>query len=140
MVKSMPCAAYPAGELKHGAIALIGEGTPVFAICTQEELLIKMGPEFQNTDGAVTFWYNADNQIHTARICAATSPDGVRQWERLASNPLVSPGRDCWDGDACYKPSVVFEPDNSRWRLWYNGRLKRAEYVGMAEHPGVTLE
>ena len=33
--------AYPAGELKHGAIALISKGTPVIALCTQERLLDK---------------------------------------------------------------------------------------------------
>ena len=91
-------------------------------------------------DGSYVMFYIGYEDIHTARICAATSPDGIRQWTRLGSDPLISPGRDSWDGDACYKPSVVFEPDNSRWRLWYNGRLGRAEYVGMAEHPGVELE
>ena len=40
-VSYLPCEAYAAGELKHGAIALITEGTPVFAICTQERLLDK---------------------------------------------------------------------------------------------------
>ena len=30
------CEAYSSGELKHGPIALISEGTPVIAICTQE--------------------------------------------------------------------------------------------------------
>ncbi|NTW73201.1 MAG: glutamine--fructose-6-phosphate transaminase (isomerizing), partial [Eubacteriaceae bacterium] len=34
--------AYPAGELKHGTIALIVEGTIVIALCTQEDLLEKM--------------------------------------------------------------------------------------------------
>lgn len=34
--------AYAAGELKHGTIALIDEGTPVVALCCREELLEKM--------------------------------------------------------------------------------------------------
>ncbi|MPW26808.1 glutamine--fructose-6-phosphate transaminase (isomerizing) [Alkalibaculum sp. M08DMB] len=34
--------AYPAGELKHGPIALIEEGTIVIALCTQEGLTEKM--------------------------------------------------------------------------------------------------
>jgi glucosamine--fructose-6-phosphate aminotransferase (isomerizing) len=34
--------AYAAGELKHGTIALIEEGTPVIALATQAELLEKM--------------------------------------------------------------------------------------------------
>lgn len=33
--------AYPAGELKHGTIALIEEGTPVVAIATQENIYLK---------------------------------------------------------------------------------------------------
>ncbi len=40
-VSYLPCEAYAAGELKHGAIALISDGTPVFALCTQEALLEK---------------------------------------------------------------------------------------------------
>lgn len=34
--------AFAAGELKHGTIALIEEGTPVIALCTQRELYEKM--------------------------------------------------------------------------------------------------
>ena len=36
-----PSESYPAGELKHGAIALIHPGTPVIAVCTQPEWLHK---------------------------------------------------------------------------------------------------
>ena len=34
--------AYAAGEMKHGTISLITDGTPVIAICTQDNLLEKM--------------------------------------------------------------------------------------------------
>jgi glucosamine--fructose-6-phosphate aminotransferase (isomerizing) len=34
--------AYPAGELKHGTLALIEEGVPVIALATQDELFEKM--------------------------------------------------------------------------------------------------
>lgn len=37
----IPAESYPAGELKHGAIALIHKGMPVIAICTQPEWLHK---------------------------------------------------------------------------------------------------
>lgn len=36
------CEAYAAGELKHGTISLISDGTPVFAFLTQESLCDKM--------------------------------------------------------------------------------------------------
>lgn len=34
--------AYAAGELKHGTISLIEEGTPVFAVATQDKLFEKL--------------------------------------------------------------------------------------------------
>lgn len=91
-------------------------------------------------DGPYIMFYIGYEDIHTARICAATSPDGITRWRRLTSNPLVSPEPGAWDADACYKPSVIFEPEQRRWRLWYNGRSGRAEYVGMATHEGIALE
>ena len=91
-------------------------------------------------DGSYIMFYIGYEDIHTARICAATSPDGITRWRRLDANPLVSPEPGAWDGDACYKPSVIFEPEHRRWLLWYNGRSGRAEYVGMAIHNGIVLE
>lgn len=35
------CSAFPAGELKHGTIALIEKGSPVFALCGNERLFRK---------------------------------------------------------------------------------------------------
>ena len=41
-VAYLPCLSYPAGELKHGPIALIEDGTPVIAIAPTDENLPKM--------------------------------------------------------------------------------------------------
>ncbi len=38
-VAYLPCIAYPGGELKHGPIALIEEGTPVIAVAPSDETL-----------------------------------------------------------------------------------------------------
>ena len=35
-VAYLPCVAYPGGELKHGPIALVEEGTPVIAIAPRD--------------------------------------------------------------------------------------------------------
>ncbi len=43
------CEAYAAGELKHGTISLITEGTPVIALCTQTALLPKMLSNIKET-------------------------------------------------------------------------------------------
>ena len=41
-ISYMHAEAFAAGELKHGTIALIEEGTPVLVIATQEQLFEKM--------------------------------------------------------------------------------------------------
>lgn len=41
-VTYLPCLSYPAGELKHGPIALIEEGTPVIAIAPDDSHFAKM--------------------------------------------------------------------------------------------------
>ena len=41
-VSYLPCLAYPGGELKHGPIALIEEGTPVIAISPSDSTLALM--------------------------------------------------------------------------------------------------
>ena len=46
-ISYMHAEAFAAGELKHGTIALIEEGTPVIAIATQEELFEKMVSNMQ---------------------------------------------------------------------------------------------
>jgi len=89
--------------------------------------------------GRYVMFYIGYEDIHTARICAAISPDGVHRWERLPGNPLISPGEGCWDADACYKPSLFRDEANQRWLLWYNGRTFHSEYIGMAVHPGLEL-
>ncbi len=94
----------------------------------------------QLSDGRFVLFYIGYEDIDTARICAAVSENGMTEWRRLASNPIVSPGAGKWDGDACYKPSVYRDEENKRWLLWYNGRLKNAEYIGLVIHEGLELE
>lgn len=89
--------------------------------------------------GGYLMFYIGYEDIDTARICGAWSPDGISRWKRFDANPLVSPGIDQWDGDACYKPSVVYDEKNKRWLLWYNGRHGAPEYVGLVIHEGEDL-
>ena len=46
-ISYMHAEAFAAGELKHGTIALIEEGTPVVALATQENLFEKMVSNMQ---------------------------------------------------------------------------------------------
>lgn len=74
---------------------------------------------------------------HHAQIGVARSRDGISGWQRHRANPIIRPGRDAWDHDACYKPFAIL--DGNRWLLWYNGRRDRAEQIGLAIHAGAEL-
>ena len=82
-------------------------------------------------------FYIGFRDIDHAQIGVARSPDGVRGWQRLAANPIIRPGVNQWDHDACYKPFVICE--GRRWLLWYNGRHGSVEQIGLAIHDGLDL-
>lgn len=83
--------------------------------------------------------YIGYRDIDTACICAAKSKNGMTGWERCPINPLVFPEKGRWDGEACYKPSFLWEEGLKCWRIWYNGRTGQEEYVGMAQYPRRNL-
>ena len=79
-------------------------------------------------------FYIGFENINRAAIGIARSPNGASGWERLAANPIVFPGKNTWDSDACYKPFAIF--DGKKWMLWYNGRHNTLEQIGLAVHQG----
>ena len=89
--------------------------------------------------GGYLMFYIGYYDIDTAGICVAYSPDGITRWARLKDNPIVSPDPGSWDGNACYKPSVIRDDAANCWKLWYNGRNSSREYIGMVQHEGVKL-
>jgi len=72
-----------------------------------------------------------------AQIGLARSPDGITGWQRHPANPIIGPGNNQWDHDACYKPFAIW--DGARWLLWYNGRHGGLEQIGLATHAGEDL-
>ncbi len=72
-----------------------------------------------------------------AQIGLARSRDGITQWQRHPANPIIRPGNQKWDHDACYKPYAIF--DGEKWLLWYNGRHEHLEQIGLVLHPGEDL-
>ncbi len=77
-------------------------------------------------------FYIGFRDIDHAQIGIARSRDGITGWERLPDNPIIRPGKNAWDADACYKPFAIF--DGHRWLLWYNGRRGDTEQIGLAIH------
>jgi len=82
-------------------------------------------------------FYIGFRDVDHAQIGLARSKDGITGWERHPANPIIRPGRDQWDHDACYKPYAIF--DGRKWLLWYNGRHASLEQIGVAFHEGEDL-
>ena len=80
--------------------------------------------------GYLMFYIGYEN-IDKAQICVARSDNGITGWERFDSNPIVTPDAGMWDGDACYKPSFLWNEDTKQWMLWYNGRNEIDEFIGV---------
>ncbi len=86
----------------------------------------------------VMFYIGFRNEHH-AQIGLARSRNGITNWQRHSENPIVRPGEGTWDVDSCYKPFAIYEEEKDRWLLWYNGRSKDVEQIGMAIHKGESL-
>lgn len=93
--------------------------------------------QVEKCGGWYLMFYIGFKDIHKAQIGVARSKDGINNWERHPLNPIVKPGKDKWDHDACYKPYAIF--DGKKWLLWYNGRNKTLEQIGVVIHEGEDL-
>jgi predicted GH43/DUF377 family glycosyl hydrolase len=81
--------------------------------------------------------YIGYRDIDHAQIGIARSRDGIKDWMYHPRNPIVRPGQDGFDQDACYKPFMLF--DGKRWLLWYNGRHGWLEQIALVLHEGEDL-
>ena len=59
-------------------------------------------------DWYVMFYIGFRDEPH-AQIGLARSRDGITNWQRHPANPIIRPGEDQWDHDACYKPYAIFD-------------------------------
>lgn len=89
-------------------------------------------------NGWYYMFYIGFRDIDHAAIGIAKSRNGISNWIRLPSNPIVSPTPGGWDSDACYKPFAILDGD--RWMLWYNGRRGGTEQIGLVTKQGKGLE
>lgn len=87
---------------------------------------------FRKVNGSYGMFYIGYQNIDNARICYAESENGIDQWIRSEYNPLISPGKDNWDAHAVYKPAFYYDRESHRGYLWYNGRKKLKECIGLA--------
>lgn len=89
------------------------------------------GCDVHKIDRRYVMFYIGYQNIDNARICEAESDDGLN-WKRKDYNPILSPSKNSWDAHAVYKPSVYYKKTENKWFLWYNGRRKHREYIGLA--------
>lgn len=90
-------------------------------------------------DMGYLMFYIGYETIDDARICVACSDNGITNWKKSPYNPIVVPTPNKWDGDACYKPTVIWNNEQNLWMLWYNGRCADNEYIGYAYKKGRNL-
>ena len=76
------CEAYAAGELKHGTISLIEEGTPVIALSTQDELYDKMENSIKEIKSRGAF---------VVQICKNNVSDKLISADEVIRLPCSSP-------------------------------------------------
>jgi len=114
-------------------------GNPVFGPGTDKmfDQSRVAGCQVVHHGGWYYMFYIGYRDIDHAQIGIARSRDGLTGWERHPDNPLIRPGQDSWDHDACYKPFAIF--DGKRWLLWYNGRHGTFEQIGVVLHEGEDL-
>ncbi len=114
---------------------------PIFAADPKtpwEQHKVTAGQLVQRGDWFYLFYIGFENE-HLARIGVARSKDGITNWERMKRNPIVSPDKGAWDGDACYKPFAIYDEKADLWRLWYNGRKGGVEQIGLVVKHGEDL-
>lgn len=114
-------------------------GNPIFApdrSCAWEQHKVTGVQVIRVGDWHLMFYIGFRDVDH-AQIGVARSRDGITGWERHPANPIIRPGKDQWDHDACYKPYAIF--DGEKWLLWYNGRHGGLEQIGVAVHQGLDL-
>ena len=89
-------------------------------------------------DNLFYVFYIGYTDIDTGRILLTTSADGeVFLRDRL--QVLAGPDKYGFDKESVYKPSAVYDRDNDRWLLYYNGRTGHNEYIGLYIKDGKDL-
>ena len=90
------------------------------------------------TEEGYLMFYTAWQDAFKARICMAKSEDGIHNWIRHSSNPIVSGGQfGAWDVEAVYRP-VVLKKDN-KWICYYTGCARGNKRIGALIHQGLEL-
>ena len=83
------------------------------------------------SDNRYIMFYIGYSDIKTGRIFLAESKDGINNWKKI-NDPIIEPSKNGFDNDSCYKPSAIYNKKYKKWMIYYNGRKKTTEYIGLA--------
>jgi predicted GH43/DUF377 family glycosyl hydrolase len=93
------------------------EGNPIFKFdpsAEWEKHKVTACQVVRQGDWHVMFYIGFRDEHHT-QIGVARSRDGITNWQKHPANPIIRPGINKWDHDACYKPYAIF--DGKKWLL-----------------------
>ena len=114
-------------------IKWIKNETPVLTPNNDKEALDSFkigGCDVHKINNEYIMFYIGYTNIDTGRIFIAKSNDGIN-FKRYNS-PIVESSENSFDSDSCYKPTTYYDEKTKAWMLWYNGRTKNKEYIGLA--------
>lgn len=83
----------------------------------------------KNSNDKYNMFYIGYSDINTARIFIAKSKDGIN-WKRNKI-PIIYPTKGKFDSEATYKPAIIYDDENNRYLIYYNGRTENREYIGL---------
>jgi predicted GH43/DUF377 family glycosyl hydrolase len=76
-------------------------------------------------------WFTGADSGNIGQIGYATSTDGILNWIKYVGNPVVPIGIGAdFDAAGALNPSVIYDTDDSLYKMWYTGRESDASILG----------
>ncbi len=86
-------------------------------------------------------WYTGGSSPWGGQIGLATSSDGISDWTKYTSNPVLGPSPGQWDGVWIEGPSIIYENDSLFMRYaCYNNLLFRIRLATSEPFDPVSVE
>ncbi len=97
---------------------------------------VRLGyPSVIYVNGTYLMYYHGNETNNKIRIGMATSRDGL-SWKKETGNPILLLGEPgSWDAAAVHAPTVLYDPDDATFKMWYSGSNGVYIRIGYATSP-----
>ena len=142
---------YAAGEIYEPDVIGLAISKDGFVWTKEKEPVLTKNSDMHSVDyfkvgatdvhlinGTFYMFYIGYTDIDTARIILTKSQDG-KTFDRSYYKMIAEPEQNSFDSDAVYKPSAVYDKETDKWYLYYNGRTKNSEFIGLYTKNGQEL-